>query len=617
MGLQRQNGRAAGLLFAGVLSAALLSGSALRSWADDDYTSGQKSATVRNPTLDVDFAETPLPAALELIKKQIGSISFVFQGGTQNGYGTVTISVHNKPVNSILELVAKSAGADIWQEDGIYYIGPKGSHQTPAPAPVEIKELGPQITAPVPKRLAVIHLNWSDARVVVQQLTDTADPGDVIHTSVPALLDMNGMAHTSNNTTAAPMSSLIQRNDKYPQNGTISLIPGYNGEYGVPPAVPTGQSQGNVGASTGAAQDTGAHRSDGQEFYRGQGLQGGGGFGQGGFGQGGQPGGGVPGGQGFGQGQQFQGGPGSARGLLPEGMTPQDITAISNNNTIIVRYPDTPEGEASFRELQQRIRLLDVKPKQIQVRAQFVTLLQQDADQFGINWQFQKVNLVGQLNAGYSPSGQALLQFATGNLQMQLNFALTTGRGKVVASPMATTFNNVPAVFDNTTTYYAFIPQTFIGPGGAAQTTYYPQPIPAESTLRITPRINGDNTITLTGLLFFSDLSGTATAPDGTSIPIITSQSVPSVTRIIRNGETMVLAGLIRKSDNTSTQRVPLLGDLPLIGSLFRSRSINTDDSELLVFITATILNDPIPTGSVTNPGSSLITVPNGPTGNQ
>jgi type II secretory pathway component GspD/PulD (secretin) len=315
-------------------------------------------------------------------------------------------------------------------------------------------------------------------------------------------------------------------------------------------------------------------------------------------------------------GQGNQQGIGTARGLLPDGMNAGDITAISNNNTILVRYPDTPEGEAMFRELQTRIRLLDVKPKQIQVRAQFVTLLQQDADQFGINWQFQKVNLVGQLNAGYSPSGQALLQFATGNLQMQLNFALTTGRGKVVASPMSTTFNNVPAIFSNNTTYYAFIPQTFIGPGGAAQTTYYPDPINAFSQLFITPRINGDNTLTLTGSLSFADLTGTATAPDGTSIPIITTQNLPQVTRIIRNGDTMVLAGLIRKTDQADQQSVPLLGELPLIGSLFRSRSINTDDSELLVFITATILNDPIPTGSVGG-GSGLITLPGGPTGNQ
>jgi type II secretory pathway component HofQ len=169
----------------------------------------------------------------------------------------------------------------------------------------------------------------------------------------------------------------------------------------------------------------------------------------------------------------------------------------------------------------------------------------------------------------------------------------------------------VPAQFSNTTEYYSFIPQTFIGPGGAAQTTYFPDPVNAVSSLNVTPRINGDNTITLNGTLQFQDESGTATAPDGTDYPIITTQNTP-VTRIIRNGDTMVLAGLVRKQDTSDTDTVPLLGTLPLIGSLFRSRSINTDDSELLVFITATILADPIPGGSLAV-GGGLVAPIGGP----
>jgi uncharacterized membrane protein YgcG len=591
MGFQRQNGTAAGILFAGVLSTALLGGTTLRALADDDAP-GQKTTVARsNTTLDVELSGTSLPAAIAMIQKQLKSVSFVFQSDSENRakYGTVTLSVHARPINEVLNLVATSAGADIWLEDGIYHIGPKGSHVVAQPV-LDTQFIQP-ITAPVPTKLGQIRLNFADAILVKEQLT-----------GVFAKVNVNLQPGLMNNSIFGDLTRQMPPGPLSAPGSTMHLIQGYYGDT-VRPAVPTGTAPAPVGTS-GAPSDGSANRSDGPDFNRG-----GQGFGGGGFG-GGQPGGGGGGGNfggggggggngagGLGGGQN-QNATGQARGLLPAGIEPNDLTALSNNNVIIVRYRDDAEGEAAFRELQTRIRLLDIKPKQIQIRAQFVTVTQNDADQFGINWQFQKVNLLGVLNAGYAPTGQAIIQFATGNLQTQLNFALTTGRGKVVASPMATTFNNVPAQFSNTTQFYSFIPETFIGPGGAAQTTYYPEAIPATSALFVTPRINGDNTITLNGQLQFEDESGTATAPDGTDYPILIQQLTP-VTRIIRNGDTMVLAGLIRKQDNSTVDKVPLLGDLPLIGSLFRSRSINTDDSELLVFITATILADPIAGGSL------------------
>ncbi len=607
MGFQRQKGHATSLLFAGILSAALLNGAALKALADDDSPAGHKvAAPVSDPKLDVELSDTSLPAAIGMIQKQLKAISFVFHND-QTSYNRVTLSVHAKPVSEVLKYIAASAGADIWQDAGVYHIAPKGTHVETSTVLTEVSvPVAPtNVSAPVPTRLGQIKLNYADARVVKQQLI--GEGGPAVQVNTPGIMSQL-MGYDS---PIAPTLPAVP-------NLAPKLVPGFNSNYENPvkvaPAVPT----------PGAVEAT-ANRSSDPRFNRvGQGFgggMGGGGFGQGnggGFGgnQGGGGngiGGGGNGAGGLGGGQNGQGG-GTAANLLPDGIQARDLTALSNSNTIIVRYRDDPEGEQAFRELQTRIRLLDIKPKQIQVKAQFVTVTQNDADQFGINWQFQKVNLLGVLNAGYAPTGQAVLQYATGNLQTQMNFALTTGRGKVVAAPMATTFNNVPATFQNTTTYYSFIPETFIGPGGAAQTTYYPQPIPATSVLFVTPRINGDNTITLNGTLLFTDLNGTAQSPDGTNYPILIQQTTP-VTRIIRNGDTMVLAGLIRKQDNTSTQRVPLLGDLPLIGSLFKSHSVNTNDSELLVFITANILPDPLPGTTVTATSGGLTTSV-GPTGN-
>jgi len=107
--------------------------------------------------------------------------------------------------------------------------------------------------------------------------------------------------------------------------------------------------------------------------------------------------------------------------------------------------------------------------------------------------------------------------------------------------------------------------------------------------LVVIPRINGDESISLNGNVTFGDVTGSITDPSGGSIPITINQTVV-INRIVRNGDSMIIAGLTRKRDNVATNKVPLLGDLPLIGTLFRSRNVTTDDSELVVFITPTII---------------------------
>jgi general secretion pathway protein D len=118
------------------------------------------------------------------------------------------------------------------------------------------------------------------------------------------------------------------------------------------------------------------------------------------------------------------------------------------------------------------------------------------------------------------------------------------------------------------------------------------------SGLTITPRINGDESITLAGSAFIGDTNGFVTGPNGSSVPITINQFAP-IQRIIRNGDTMVVGGLIRKRTSVSQNKVPLLGDLPLIGSLFSSRNVSVDDSELLVFITPSIIPERAPLAAI------------------
>jgi general secretion pathway protein D len=337
----------------------------------------------------------------------------------------------------------------------------------------------------------------------------------------------------------------------------------------------------------------------------GGGLQGGGGPGglQGGGAQG--PGGGAGGLQG-GQGQQ-----GGAQSLLPNGINPGDIIALPADNSIIINLANNPEAELALRNLREIIRLLDVKPRQINIRTEFVTVTANDTNAFGISWAFQKVNLIGGVSTGFSTTNTAFLQYATGNLQAQLSWILTSGKGKLVAAPQASTLNNLAVTFSVSTTVPVFISTPIVTAGGQTVIANTIVPLPVTTGMFVVPRINGDESITLFGAAFSSSVGAPTVGPGGESFPNITTQTAP-IQRIIRNGDTIAIAGLTSKNDVVQTNKVPLLGDLPLIGNLFRSRSVTTADSELLVFITPTIIQERQSNATV-GAGGNLLAPPGGP----
>jgi type II secretory pathway component HofQ len=69
--------------------------------------------------------------------------------------------------------------------------------------------------------------------------------------------------------------------------------------------------------------------------------------------------------------------------------------------------------------------------------------------------------------------------------------------------------------------------------------------------------------------------------------------------RRIKNGETIVIGGLVSRTDSNTVQKVPILGDLPVLGQFFRTKDRAVVENELLIFITATVLEDDAPSGQL------------------
>lgn len=169
-------------------------------------------------------------------------------------------------------------------------------------------------------------------------------------------------------------------------------------------------------------------------------------------------------------------------------------------------------------------------------------------------------------------------------LNLELSALETDKRGKVVSSPRITTANQRKAKISQGTD----IPYLQSSPSGAASITFKP----AVLSLEVTPQITPDDKIIM-DLEVRKDRVGQyiRTGVGLTEAPAIETQSV--ITQVlVGNGETAVLGGIYEQADRNDVEKVPFFGDLPIMGNLFKRKSLATDKTELLIFITPKIMDD-------------------------
>jgi len=108
-------------------------------------------------------------------------------------------------------------------------------------------------------------------------------------------------------------------------------------------------------------------------------------------------------------------------------------------------------------------------------------------------------------------------------------------------------------------------------------------------SLKVKPQINEGDAITMEIEQEVSNISGTATS----AVDIVTNKRSIKTTVQLEDGALLVLGGLIDESVRESEQKVPGLGDIPILGALFRFKTTRNEKKNLLVFIRATIIKDP------------------------
>ena len=196
------------------------------------------------------------------------------------------------------------------------------------------------------------------------------------------------------------------------------------------------------------------------------------------------------------------------------------------------------------------------------------------------------VNLPAAVGAGGS-FGLAILG-ADYLLDLELSANQTEGRTEVLSSPRVVTANNTEAVIKQGQEI-GYV--TITGGAGGAAGTATVQFKEAVLELKVTPTITADDRVYLNLNVKKDALNRFIDSPGGGQVPQLDKREVTTGV-LVDNGQTVVLGGVYEISKADTQTKVPVLGDIPVLGNLFRKKGRNDTKAELLIFVTPRILND-------------------------
>ncbi len=271
-------------------------------------------------------------------------------------------------------------------------------------------------------------------------------------------------------------------------------------------------------------------------------------------------------------------------------------SAVVDQRTNTVFVQDTPSRLEEARKL---IKQVDVAVRQVMIEARFVEAGDTFSRTLGGRLGFKGPVAAGLVPSGFasgtggsnnvslpggsSGTGGLNILFSAGvskALGLELSAAELDGKTKSIASP------RVVAVNGGTATISQGVKIPYIKPATSNEPASM-QFVQADLKLTVTPQITPDDNISM--LLDITN-DTPQPAPSGTAPPIDTNTIKTQV--LVENGGTVVIGGIYTQSETNSTSKVPLLGDIPILGWLFKSNDKKDKKKELLIFITPRILSE-------------------------
>ena len=292
------------------------------------------------------------------------------------------------------------------------------------------------------------------------------------------------------------------------------------------------------------------------------------------------------------------------------------ITHDENTNSLVIIA-----SNEDFKVVKQVIDQLDMRRRQVFVDAVILEISSDDSMDLGLGYH-APLNLGGNVDLGFTGfnassstlsgglstllSGAAIGVFGEGvevsdptvgtltvpAFGIVLNAAKNMGSVQIVSNPNLLTLDNEEAKIV-VGRKIPFPSQTTFSNIGQPISSFQREDVAI--TLMITPRVNSENFVTLETVVEVSEVEE-GSSVNSTSITsgggFVTSKREIETVALVENNQTVVLGGLVSSTESENESKIPILGDLPVIGALFRTSSKTTRQSDLMVFLTPHIIDD-------------------------
>ena len=294
-------------------------------------------------------------------------------------------------------------------------------------------------------------------------------------------------------------------------------------------------------------------------------------------------------------------------------------SAIVDERTNTIILTDTEDKIADFRRIVQQI---DIPVRQVEIEARIVVANTDFRKQLGARWGVaavrqgahstlevtgQRVGLDSQpgspaeffFNGGTldmgetmavdlgvaQPSGSIALGLMRNNtfLDLELSALQSDGYGEIISQPKVITSDKKKATIKSGTE----VPYQQASSAGNTNVQFKD----AVLKLEVTPLITPDNRIVMTLTVAQDSIGKFVPSGNGGQVPTIDTTNVETEA-LVGDGQTLVLGGIFKMESLDSVEKVPVLGDIPGVGRLFRHTSKDQKKQEILIFITPKILND-------------------------
>ncbi|MBS0393331.1 MAG: type IV pilus secretin PilQ family protein, partial [Proteobacteria bacterium] len=184
-----------------------------------------------------------------------------------------------------------------------------------------------------------------------------------------------------------------------------------------------------------------------------------------------------------------------------------------------------------------------------------------------------------------NPAGQIALSVLSGNylVDLELSAAQAEDRAEIVSAPRVITSNQKEAVIEQGQE----IPYQEAASSGATTTQFKK----AVLSLKVKPQITPDNRVIMDLTVSKDSIGQLVQSATGGQVPAIDTRSITTQV-LVNDGQTVVLGGIMETERRTSDNKVPVLGDIPVLGYLFKNRTRTNNKDELLIFVTPKILRE-------------------------